>query len=62
MVLSILKLSVPCEQHHMCVYIYTHTYICIYTYVRTDAETEALILWPPDVESHWKKNPDAGKD
>ena len=30
---------------------------------RTDAETEALILWPPDVKS-WciGKDPDAGKD
>ena len=30
---------------------------------RTDAETEAPILWPPDVKS-WLtgKNPDAGKD
>ena len=30
---------------------------------RTDAETEALILWPPDVERQliWKA-PDAGKD
>ena len=30
---------------------------------RTDAETEALILWPPDAKS-WliRKNPDAGKD
>jgi hypothetical protein len=30
---------------------------------RTDAETEAPILWPPDVKS-WLigKDPDAGKD
>ena len=30
---------------------------------RTDAETEAPILWPPDVKSQliWK-DPDAGKD
>ena len=30
---------------------------------RTDAEAEALILWPPDVKS-WliRKDPDAGKD
>ena len=30
---------------------------------RTDAEVEALILWPPDVKS-WLigKDPDAGKD
>ena len=30
---------------------------------RTDAESEALILWPPDVKS-WliRKNPDSGKD
>ena len=30
---------------------------------RTDAEAEALILWPPDVKS-WltEKDPDAGKD
>ena len=30
---------------------------------RTDTETEALILWPPDVKS-WliRKDPDAGKD
>ena len=30
---------------------------------RTDAETEALILWPPDVKN-WLigKDPDAGKD
>ena len=29
----------------------------------TDAETETLILWPPDVKS-WliRKDPDAGKD
>ena len=29
---------------------------------RTDAETEALVLWPPDAKS-WliRKNPDAGK-
>ena len=30
---------------------------------RTDAEAEALILWPPDVESQLiGKDPDAGKD
>ena len=30
---------------------------------RTDAEAEASILWPPDVESHLiRKDPDAGKD
>ena len=30
---------------------------------RTDAETEALILWPPDVKSQLTgKDPDAGKD
>ena len=30
---------------------------------RTDAETEAPILWPPDVKSHLiGKDPDAGKD
>ena len=30
---------------------------------RTDAETEALILWPPDAKT-WlvRKDPDAGKD
>ena len=28
---------------------------------RTDAETEAIILWPPDVKSH-QKYPDVGKD
>ena len=30
---------------------------------RTDAEAEALILWPPDAKS-WliRKDPDAGKD
>ena len=30
---------------------------------RTDAENEALIIWPPDVKS-WLigKDPDAGKD
>ena len=30
---------------------------------RTDAEAEALVLWPPDVKS-WLtgKDPDAGKD
>ena len=30
---------------------------------RTDAETEALVLWPPDAKS-WliRKDPDAGKD
>ena len=30
---------------------------------RTDAETEALILWPPDGKSRLiRKDPDAGKD
>jgi len=30
---------------------------------RTDAEDEALILWPPDVMSQLTgKDPDAGKD
>ena len=30
---------------------------------RTDAETEAPILWPPDVKSwHIRKDPDVGKD
>ena len=30
---------------------------------RTDAEAEALILWPPDVKSRLTgKDPDAGKD
>ena len=30
---------------------------------RTDAEAEALILWPPDVKSQLiGKDPDAGKD
>ena len=30
---------------------------------RTDAEAEALILWPPDVKSRlFGKDPDAGKD
>ena len=30
---------------------------------RTDAEAEALILWPPDVKSQLiRKDPDAGKD
>ena len=30
---------------------------------RTDAEAEALILWPPDVKSQlFGKDPDAGKD
>ena len=38
-----------------------HTHI--YIYIRTDAENEALILWPPDVESPLTgKNPDPGKD
>ena len=41
-------------------YIYIYTYM-LHTYVRTDAETEALILWPPDVESHWKKTLMLGK-
>ena len=29
---------------------------------RTDAETEALILWPWDADSWLGKDPDAGKD
>ena len=30
---------------------------------RTDAETEAAVLWPPDVKSQLiGKDPDAGKD
>ena len=29
---------------------------------RTDAEIEALILWPPDVKSWLRKDSDAGKD
>ena len=30
---------------------------------RTDAEAEALMLWPPDEKSrHIGKDPDAGKD
>ena len=30
---------------------------------RTDAETEATILWPPDVKNRFiGKDPDAGKD
>ena len=30
---------------------------------RTDAEAEALILWPPDMKSQLTgKDPDAGKD
>ena len=30
---------------------------------RTDAEAEAPILWPPDVQSQlFRKGPDAGKD
>ena len=30
---------------------------------RTDAETEAPTLWPPDVKGHLiRKDPDAGKD
>ena len=30
---------------------------------RTDAETEALIVWPPDVKSRLiRKDPKAGKD
>ena len=35
-----------------------------YTFTgRTDAETEALILWQPDVKSQLtEKDPDAGKD
>ena len=32
-------------------------------YSRTDAEAEALILWPPDVKSQlFGKDPDAGED
>ena len=35
---------------------------CIF-YVRTDAEAETLILWPPDAKNwHIRKDPDAGKD
>ena len=35
---------------------------CIFT-GRTDAEAEALILWPPDAKSRFiGKDPDAGKD
>ena len=31
--------------------------------LRTDAEAEAPILWPPDVKSRLiRKDPDAGKD
>ena len=30
---------------------------------RTDAEVEALVLWPPDVKSRlFRKDPEAGKD
>ena len=29
---------------------------------KTDAEAEAPILWPPDVKSRLRKDPDAGKD
>ena len=30
---------------------------------RTDAEAEALVLWPPDARSQLiRKDPDAGKD
>ena len=30
---------------------------------RTEADAEALILWPPDVKSRFiGKDPDAGKD
>ena len=30
---------------------------------RTDAEVEALVLWPPDVKSRLvRKDPEAGKD
>ena len=29
---------------------------------RTDAESEAPILWPPDVTSRFTGKPDAGKD
>ena len=28
----------------------------------TDAEVETPILWSPDVKSHIRKDPDAGKD
>ena len=28
----------------------------------TDAEAEAPILWPPNVKSQLRKDPDAGKD
>ena len=45
-----------------------HIFIFIYSFVclnigRTVAETEAPILWPPDVKSQLiGKDPDAGKD
>ena len=30
---------------------------------KTDAEAEAVIVWPPDAKSHFiEKEPDAGKD
>ena len=29
---------------------------------RTDAEAETPVLWPPDVNWHFGKHPDAGKD
>ena len=36
--------------------------LCIFT-GRTDADAEALILWPPDVKSQLTgKYPDAGED
>ena len=35
---------------------------CIFT-GRTDAETEAPVLWPPDMKSRLiRKDPDTGKD
>ena len=35
---------------------------CVFTR-RTDAEAEALILWPPDAQSRLiRKDSDAGKD
>ena len=29
---------------------------------RTDAKVEAPVLWPPDVKSQLRKDPDAGRD
>ena len=42
---------------------WTELDIPLYDYIRTDAEAEALILWPPDAKN-WLigKDPDAGKD